>query len=272
MKKSFNKFSYLLNLQILRDLKITLGSALGIMLLSVGYFTYNLSYEVKYYLERTENVGAIQLFSPFDSFSNFFNRTNSRLLILLLLTCFCIYCIYLWVGEFRGENKSGYTLLTLPIKRISIISYKFLAAAFYYLALVFFQILALFINYLVFNSIVPKDGIIKESFATIIANTINTFYGIIPITLSNILTQILFFIAMVVLSFLFALLGRSYGVKGGILGLFLGISFLFVTILLPIYLSFYTFEKFIWFVLVSILYNLIAFLWCKYLLEKKVHV
>ena len=36
-KGNFKKLSYLLNLQILRDLKITIGSAVGIMLLNIAY-------------------------------------------------------------------------------------------------------------------------------------------------------------------------------------------------------------------------------------------
>ena len=55
-KGNFKKLSYLLNLQILRDLKITIGSAAGIMLLNIAYFSYSLSDELKIYLEKTENI------------------------------------------------------------------------------------------------------------------------------------------------------------------------------------------------------------------------
>lgn len=51
-KGNFKKLSYLLNLQILRDLKITIGSAVGIMLLNIVYFSYSLSDELKIYLEK----------------------------------------------------------------------------------------------------------------------------------------------------------------------------------------------------------------------------
>ena len=81
-KGNFKKLSYLLNLQILRDLKITIGSAVGIMLLNIAYFSYSLSDELKIYLEKTENIGAIQMFSPIGSFSSFSNRGKGMLLTL----------------------------------------------------------------------------------------------------------------------------------------------------------------------------------------------
>ncbi|MDU5651400.1 MAG: hypothetical protein E6038_09890, partial [Clostridium perfringens] len=168
-KGNFKKLSYLLNLQILRDLKITIGSAVGIMLLNIAYFSYSLSDELKIYLEKTENIGAIQMFSPMEPFSSFVSRINGMILTLLMLGCFCLYCWYLWLGEFKGENKSAYTLLTLPFPKKFIIIYKFLSACFYYFSLVFFQIVALLINYIIFNIMVPTDAIVKESLITILS-------------------------------------------------------------------------------------------------------
>ncbi|MFH5825453.1 hypothetical protein ACHM2J_02655 [Clostridium perfringens] len=192
-KGNFKKLSYLLNLQILRDLKITIGSAVGIMLLNIAYFSYSLSDELKIYLEKTENIGAIQMFSPMEPFSSFVSRINGRILTLLILGCFCLYCWYLWLGEFKGENKSAYTLLTLPFPKKFIIIYKFLSACFYYLSLVFFQIVALLINYIIFNIMVPTDAIVKESLITILSSSISNFYGLIPVSFVNLITNGLFF-------------------------------------------------------------------------------
>lgn len=271
-KGNFKKLSYLLKLQILRDLKITIGSAVGIMLLNIAYFSYSLSDELKIYLEKTENIGAIQMFSPMEPFSSFVSRINGRILTLLILGCFCLYCWYLWLGEFKGENKSAYTLLTLPFPKKFIIIYKFLSACFYYLSLVFFQIVALLINYIIFNIMVPTDAIVKESLITILSSSISNFYGLIPVSFVNLITNGLFFIAMILLTFLFAILERSFGVKGGILGVILGCSFLFLVLIFPGKMDFYMFERFIWFVFISILYNLFGWFYSKYLLEKKVHV
>ena len=271
-KGNFKKLSYLLNLQILRDLKITIGSAVGIMLLNIAYFSYSLSDELKIYLEKTENIGAIQMFSPIGSFSSFSNRGKGMLLTLLILVCFCLYCWYLWLGEFKGENKSAYTLLTLPFPKKFIIIYKFLSACFYYFSLVFFQIVALLINYIIFNIMVPTDAIVKESLITILSSSISSFYGLIPVSFINLITNGLFFIAMIILTFLFAILERSFGVKGGILVVILGCSFLFLVLIFPGKMDFYMFERFIWFVFISILYNLFGWFYSKYLLEKKVHV
>ncbi|PWX64887.1 hypothetical protein CYK85_03490 [Clostridium perfringens] len=268
-KGNFKKLSYLLNLQILRDLKITIGSAVGIMLLNIAYFSYSLSDELKIYLEKTENIGAIQMFSPMEPFSSFVSRINGRILTLLILGCFCLYCWYLWLGEFKGENKSAYTLLTLPLPKKFIIIYKFLSACFYYFSLVFFQIVALLINYIIFNIMVPTDAIVKESLITILSSSISNFYGLIPVSFVNLITNGLFFIAMIILTFLFAILERSFGVKGGILGVILGCSFLFLVLIFPGKMDFYMFERFIWFVFISILYNLFGLFILSIYLKKR---
>lgn len=271
-KGNFKKLNYLLNLQILRDLKITLGSAIGIMVLNITYFIYNLSDELRIYLERTENIGAIQMFDSIGSFSNFSTRGYTRILLLLILGCFCLYCWYLWLGEFKGENKSSYTLLTLPLPKKFMILYKFLAACFYYLSLVFFQGVALFTNYIIFNIMIPADAIVKESLSSMIINSINYFYGLVPISWTNLVTHGLFFIALILVVFLFAILERSFGIKGGILGLIVGCSFIFIVAIFPSMMNFYAFERSIWFVLISILYILIGWFYTKYLLENKIHV
>lgn len=272
-KSNLKKFGYLLNLQILRDLKITIGSAIAIMVLNIAYFSYNLNIELEPYLEKSDNMGAIQMFEKFRSFSNLsFGYTADRMLMFLILGCFCLYCWYLWFGEFKGENKSSYTLLTLPLPKKFMILYKFLAACFYYVALVFFQIAGMFINYFVFKTMVPVDAIVKESTSAIIINSMGKFYGLIPLNWADVITKVGFFIALILLAFLFAILERSFGIKGGVLGFIFGCSFIFFIEFLPGIMNFYAFERTIWSALISIIYALIGWFSSKYLLENKIHV
>lgn len=272
-KSNFKKFGYLLNLQILRDLKITVGSAIAIMALNIAYFSYNLNSELQPYLEKTDNLGAIQMFDKFGSFSNFNSGyTVDRMLVLLILGCFCLYCWYLWLGEFKGENKSAYTLLTLPLPKKFMILYKFLAACFYYISLIFFQIVGLFINYFIFKIMVPADAIGEERLLTIIISSMSKFYGLIPLNWADVITKGLFFIALILLAFLFAILERSFGIKGGVLGFIFGCSFIFCIAFLPGMMNFYAFERSIWSALISIIYILIGWFSSKYLLENKIHV
>ncbi|MDZ4991800.1 hypothetical protein GNF80_02290 [Clostridium perfringens] len=272
-KGNFKKTRYLLNLQISRDLKITLSTAIGIMLLNVVYFVYRLSDDLEFYIEKTNNIPAVQMFDKFNSFSSFYSTgIASRMLVILIVGCFCLYCWYLWLGEFKGENKSSYTLLTLPIPKKFIIIYKFLSACFFYLSLVFFQIMAMFLNYFIFNVMVPVDSIVKESFLSVIINSISELYCLVPTDLVNLVTHSLFFVGLILIAFLFAILERSFGIKGGILGFLIGCSFIFMILMFPGIMEFYVFEKIIWFILISILYILIGWFFSKYLLEKKIHV
>lgn len=272
-KSNLKKFGYLLNLQISRDLKITIGSAIAIMVLNIAYFSYSLNSELQPYLEKTNNLGAVQMFDKFRRFSSLNSSyTVDRMVLFLILGCFCLYCWYLWLGEFKGENKSAYTLLTLPLPKKFMILYKFLAACFYYISLIFFQILGVFINYFIFKTMVPEDAIVKEGLLTIIISSIGKFDGFIPLNWADIITKGLFFIALILLAFLFAILERSFGIKGGVLGFIFGCSFIFCIAFLPGMMNFYAFERSIWSALISIVYILVGWFSSKYLLENKIHV
>lgn len=142
VKSNLKRFSYLLNSQIIRDFKITLGTAIGLMFLNIFWFIHVLNGFLEGYLENLKYQKEI-LNGGVNTFTSF-NINHNRMsisFILLLLLCFCLYCCYLWFGEFWGENKTSYTLLNLPISQKFIILYKLLAAFFFYIALVFFQIL-----------------------------------------------------------------------------------------------------------------------------------
>ena len=81
VKSNLKRFSYLLNSQIIRDFKITLGTA---------RYLENLKYQ-----KEILNGGV----NTFTSFNINHNRMSISFILLLLL-CFCLYCCYLWFGEF----------------------------------------------------------------------------------------------------------------------------------------------------------------------------
>ncbi len=78
---------------------------------------------------------------------------------------------------------------------------------------------------------VPTDAIVKESLITILSSSISSFYGLIPVSFVNLITNGYFFYSNDNINFLFAILERSFGVKGGILGVILGCSFLFLVLI-----------------------------------------
>lgn len=272
-KSNLKRFSYLLNSQIIRDFKITLGISIGLMILNIIWFTHVLNGYLDGYLEKLKyskeiyNGGA----NTFTSFNIDHNRM-AIFFILILLICFCLYCCYLWFGEFWGENKSAYTLLNLPISEKLIILYKLLAAFFFYISLVFFQIVGVIIEYFIFNAKFPKEFLKYESFKELIIFSKFNFRYIIPDDYLNVIWLIISLMALGLVIFLFSLLTRSFGIKGGILGVIIGCSLIFVYYILPSIMKLYSVERFFWMIGISVVYIIIGWFGSNYLLKNKVHV
>lgn len=273
VKSNFKRFSYLLNSQIIRDFKITLGTAIGLMFLNIFWFIHVLNGVLEVYFKNLKNQKEIlsEGISTFTSFNINHNRM-SIFFILLLLLCFSLYCCYLWFDEFLGENKSSYTLLNLPISQKFIILYKLLAAFFFYITLVFFQILGIVIEYFIFNARFPKEILKYESFKELIIYSRFKFSYIIPDYYLNIIWLIISLIALVLVIFLFSLLTRSFGIKGGILGAIIGCSLIFVYYIIPSIIQLYSVERFFWMIGISIVYIIIGWFGSNYLLKNNVHV
>ncbi|EHK2326431.1 hypothetical protein KCK52_000217 [Clostridium perfringens] len=273
VKSNLKRFSYLLNSQIIRDFKITLGTAIGLMILNIFWFIHVFNGFLEGYLENLKYQKEI-LNGGVNTFTSFKINNNGMSIsfILLLLLCFCLYCCYLWFSEFWGENKTSYTLLNLPISQKFIILYKLLAAFFFYIALVFFQILAIVIEYFIFNARFPKEFLKYESFKELIIYSKFSFSYIIPDYYLNIIWLIISLIALVLVIFLFSLLTRSFGIKGGILGAIIGCSLIFVYYILPSIMQLYSVERFFWMIGISIVYIIIGWFGSNYLLKNKVHV
>ncbi|MDZ5252977.1 hypothetical protein [Clostridium sp. LIBA-8841] len=273
VKSDFKRFSYLLNSQIIRDLKITLGIAIGLMMLNIIWFIYNLNGYLDGFLKKIENSTEI-LNGGVNTFSSF-NISHNRMAIfftLILLICFCLYCCYLWFREFWGENKSAYTLLNLPISQKLIVLYKVLAAMFFYISLVFFQIVAVIIEYFIFNVKFPKEFLKHESIKELIIYSKINFRYIIPDDYLNIIWLIVSIVALILVAFLFSLLTKSFGIKGGILGAIIGCSLIFIYYVLPSIIRLYSVERFFWMIGTSIVYIIIGWFGSNYLLKNKVHV
>lgn len=273
VKSDFKRFSYLLNFQIIRDLKITLGIAIGLMMLNIIWFIYNLNWYLEGFLKKIENSTEI-LHGGLNKFSSF-NISHNRMaifFILILLICFCLYCCYLWFGEFWGENKSAYTLLNLPISQKLIVLYKVLAAIFFYMSLVFFQMVAVIIEYFIFNVKFPKEFLKHETIKELIICSKINFGYIIPDNYLNIIWLIVSILALILVAFLFSLLIRSFGIKGGILGAIIGCSLIFIYYVLPSIIKLYSVERFFWMIGTSMVYIIIGWFGSNYLLKNKVHV
>lgn len=271
-KSNRKRFSYLLNSQILRDFKITLGTSVGLMIINIIWFIY----ESNKYIDSgaLDNLAENGMNGTILGFSEFYTTKLDIQIVLplILFGCFCLYCCYLWFGEFWGENKSSYTLLNLPISEKLIVLYKFLSALFFYGALVFFQLIGTIINKFIFYAIYPKELVLNESLRNVILKTQYTFGFIIPKDYSYGILLFISIFALVLVVFLFCLLERSFGILGGVLGVLIGGSLIFIYLILPSILELYESERFLWMMGTSIIYIIVGWFGSTYLLKNKVHV
>ncbi|MGG5462661.1 hypothetical protein [Clostridium sp. B9] len=271
-KSNGKRFSYLLNSEILRDFKITLGTSIGLMIINIIWFIY----ESNKYIDSgaLENLAENGMNGTILGFSEFYaSKVGTQVVVtLILLGCFCLYCCYLWFGEFWGENKSSYTLLNLPISEKLIVLYKFLAALFFYVALVFFQLVAIVVNKFIFYTMFPKELVLKESLREVIINTQFILGHIIPRDYTYGILVFISIFALILVVFLFSLLERSFGILGGILGALIGGSLIFIYAIAPSILILYESERFLWMIGTSIIYIIVGWFGSTYLLKNKVHV
>lgn len=271
-KSSVKKFFYLLNSQIIRDFKITLGTSILLMGINIIWFTYEVNkYINDGYLNKLVENSKDGMFVEFIEF--YVNNLGTQMLInLAFLMCICLYCCYLWFGEFLGENKSAYTLLNLPISEKFIVLYKFLAAIFFYVSLVFFSLIGTLVNKFIFYAVFPKEVVLKESLREFIIGTEYIFRHILPSDYLYGILGLLSIFALILVVFLFSLLERSFGILGGILGVLIGGALIFIYVILPSILRLYESERFFWMIGTSIVYILLGWFGSTYLLKNKVHV
>ncbi|GAA0789040.1 ABC-2 transporter permease [Hathewaya limosa] len=274
-KNKENKFWYLLNHEIYKSLKIVIPffilSFLGHLLIIKDGIT-NINSEIKMFLDEGKTIktfladrGGISLFEIVSK------DDRLKMFICLGILVIFLYAIIIWLREWIGNNKTIYTLLTLPISRHKIILSKFST-----IFLLGSTYLSLHIGTLFIDNIILKNSISKEVFydmSPIKAITQRCYQSdIFPYNITDFNVYILIIITIVFLIFSCVLLERSFRWKGLILGIvsLVGISLLYV--LVPEKLYFFTNETAIYYIFLSLILIICNYKLNYYLLCNKVHV
>ena len=171
------KFIYMVDFEFKRNLKyyigfiITMCSILFINLV-INLKNYNEIIKEKTNLRTLENIYDI---SGGFNFSNLISDATRIIFVVGLILCLA-YSLVIWMRDFRGKNKSIYTLLMIPNQRIKIYFSKYLnILAFIYMYIMSF-LLTLFIAY----NILPKFMLGNKTSFGFVRETIYELGIIIP--------------------------------------------------------------------------------------------
>ena len=276
MEKNNNKFSYLLNNEVLRGFKLLLP-LYGLLLLSYLIKIIRSIFEMENRFQNTlSNGGTVE------SFLMNFNGQKIQLshafmsFDIIVFIMFAgigitiIYTAFMWYREWFGNNKTIYMLMTLPVSRTKIIISKLISALIFFYTFICFEIIGLFITKFSFDHILSKEIMVKEPlFEMIKGSLINQIFkfGV----LDNLLS-FLFLVSVTLVVFSATFIERSYGKKGLLMGIVYGIMFIALYIIVPNVIYLFSFERMIYELSISIISIILNFFLSKYLLERKVHV
>lgn len=283
-KSNLNKFLTFLENDFYRSLKV-MGSIMVIFLLthitatvfSISEFNKTMKALAKRFGQDVSNlsVSADVAFS----ISKLLNESYILPIVFFSFIAIILYTIVLWNREWIGSSKSVYTLLTLPVKKVYVLISKIVTILIFLGINFILQYSALFIDELLVNRMIPKN-LLKE---TRVVDIITGVYksemyrlkeGVAILSIDGV-TMVLNFIlviALVVLAGLIVLLFRSFKVKGGILGVVIFITFIFLYIFAPSIFNFYFNERTYFRAFMPLTISILAFLWSKYLLENNVSI
>lgn len=154
-----NKLLTLTNMEIKRSSKfyIVYLSIVSILMLGLNII------QINRFTKRTDIIDKIQ-----DNYDGLFygvsilnNNALLNKILLYSMIGLIIYSVYMWIREYN--QKSIYTLKTLPIDKFNIYLLKMIATITMIYILLLVQIAMLFISKQIFNIIVSNMGIVKTS-------------------------------------------------------------------------------------------------------------
>lgn len=274
-KKYAKEFLYLYNLEMKSGISNFIMLFIAMMMYRLPYFitlckSKNTDYNNFLKINNSTVEKYLETFGSVSS-SEFY-RFNDNLIITPIILCIAfiaLYSIYIWLKEWNGNNRTIYSLLTLPIPKLTVLLSKFATCISIFIVFYATQIFMLFIERWTFIAIVPKEIRASESLIEVILKTKE--YGFLIISGTDVLLGGLAISAIVLVGFMVVLINRSFRWQG-ILGISaIGVILTFL-LFAPIIFGFYAGEMLVYFIVFLIAVIIFGVFLCKYLLEEKVHV
>ncbi|MGG7165627.1 hypothetical protein [Clostridium ihumii] len=277
MRNRFIRLQYLISNEMDRAKKILFPCILAFMGLILGYGTVKtLKYRKNIFQLKKNNSSdeiILKQFGDYLTSINLFKEIYTFMIIILLLgfIFIMIYSAFSWYREWFGENKTIYSIIMLPIKKSNIILSKLITSIIYCYLFFSTQIFSYFLIHKIFYIVIPKFFTSKIKFLYTIRiidyKTIFKFGA-----LAN-LHMLLFFLSIVLIIFVMVFLERCFKKTGIILALLYGSLFVFLYGILPFkFVSLFSFERLVYFVIISIISIVLNFYIANTLLNEKISV
>lgn len=268
------KFMTLVDIEMNRIFKVFLPTLLLYIILGVGNSVIvanntmtDLKNKATIAGKSLEQYLASPDYARHDVYSLLYNNKVIKFGFAILIFAVIIYSLVIWYREWFGNNKTIYTLLTIPFDRSKVYLAKFVT-----IAIMFLSTVSAFLITLIGFYIVNKSIIVKEAIEPFFLKDIIGFDGQFVEVFSNKLVISVAIIEVISLVFLFCILERSFRLKGLILGLILGITIFVGTIFILIQGNLYYIEK-KWLIIgVHLTSAIAAIIYSNYLLKNKIAV
>lgn len=270
-----NKFIYLLNNEVSKNLKIFISFLVLFLLGHIGLFTWviiSINGHIKGHISTGKTLESYIAQNGKCSFSTILDNVGPQILMVICFGILIIflYAIIIWLREWFGNNKTVYTLMSLPVSRHSIILSKFICILIMGATFISTHILALFVDDFILSNFMASEIIEKE-------NVLQSFFHspiceLFPNNLPMFIFMFSIIICAILIIFNCAMLERSFRWKGIILGIINIIITVFLYAKVPSMANLFIKEMVLYYSLLSIVIIILNYYSIYYLLENKVHV
>lgn len=270
-----NKFIYLLNNEVSKSVKIFIAFLILFLLGHIGLFTWviiSINGHIKEYISTGKTLESYVAQNGKCSFSMILDNVGKQIFMVIcfgILVIF-LYAIIIWIREWFGNNKTVYTLMSLPVSRHSIILSKLICILIMGSTFISTHIMALFIDNFILNTFMASGVIQKEDVLTSFFH--NSICEIFPNNLPMFIFMFSIIMCAVLIIFNCVMLERSFRWKGIVLGIINIIVTVFLYVKVPSMANLFIKETVIYYSLLSIVLILLNYYATSYLLENKVHV
>lgn len=270
-----NKFIYLLNNEVSKSVKIFISFLILFLLGHIGLFTrviISINSNIKEYISTGKTLESYVVQNGKCSMSMILDNVGPQIFMVIcfgILVIF-LYAIIIWLREWFGNNKTVYTLMSLPVSRHSIILSKLICILIMGSTFIATHIIALFIDNFILNTfmasgVIQKEDVLKSFFHSPICE-------IFPNNLPMFIFMFSIIMCAVLIIFNCVMLERSFRWKGIVLGIINIIITVFLYVKVPSMANLFIKETVIYYSLLSIVLILLNYYATSYLLENKVHV
>lgn len=278
-KSNFNKFMVLFENDFYRSLKFMISVMIIFVITHLTSTIISISSYNKTINHSLKTNGQLSEYDKYFSMNKLISQNTIMQIMIISMVVVVLYTIVLWAREWSGAAKSSYTLLTLPVKRVYILTAKICTMITFLSMNFIFQIITLFIDNELLKAMLNKENFISYDVLSCImgiyknrSENTSDYMSLLSLDPVSLCVNFLLALSFIILLGLLVLLYRSFKLKGVFLGIAIFVLYTMGYIFIPRLLKFYYFEVLYFRGYYPILLIILGFMWSVTLLNKKVSI